>query len=112
MTFEEHRAALITYLRAKVDAEDWHGVSDAANDLRELEAERRGFDRRTEQVEKTLILSSLSAVERAKTQPQSGEECHFNPEKAACFWPQCPTKTHEICKLQWRGSFLKRGGNY
>lgn len=41
MTYEEHRRTLIEYLKAKVDREDWHGVSDAANDLRELEAEQR-----------------------------------------------------------------------
>ena len=38
MTYSEHRAALITYLKAKVVEGDWHGVSDAANDLRVLEA--------------------------------------------------------------------------
>ena len=34
-----HRAALIAYLQEKVQAGDWHGVSDAANDLRVLEAQ-------------------------------------------------------------------------
>lgn len=38
---EKQREALMVYLRAKVDAEDWHAVSDAANDLREVEAELR-----------------------------------------------------------------------
>jgi len=37
------RAILIEYLKAKADAEDWHGVSDAANDLRELDAELKGL---------------------------------------------------------------------
>lgn len=32
------REALINYLRMKVDECDWHAVSDAANDLRVLEA--------------------------------------------------------------------------
>lgn len=36
------RRALIEYLKVKTQAEDWHGVSDAANDLRELEARARG----------------------------------------------------------------------
>lgn len=40
MTYEEHHAALIAYLKVKVDAADWHGVSDAANDLRVLEAQK------------------------------------------------------------------------
>lgn len=38
-----HRFALIAYLRAKVDIEDWHGVADAACDLREIDAEIRGM---------------------------------------------------------------------
>ena len=29
----------LAYLKMKVDERDWHGVSDAATDLRELEAE-------------------------------------------------------------------------
>ena len=37
MTLEEQRDALITYLKAKLEQEDWHGVSDAANDLRVLD---------------------------------------------------------------------------
>ena len=41
MTYEEQRRVLIDYLRAKVDLGDWHGVSDAANDLREIEAAER-----------------------------------------------------------------------
>lgn len=35
---DKHRA-LVTYLRVKTDEEDRHGVSDAANDLRVLEAQ-------------------------------------------------------------------------
>lgn len=38
MTFEERRAALIRDLLGKAVIADWHGVSDAANDLRVLEA--------------------------------------------------------------------------
>jgi len=36
--WNQHRNTLIQYLLAKVEMNDWHGVSDAANDLRELEA--------------------------------------------------------------------------
>lgn len=39
------RIALIGYLRAMVDAEDWHAVSDAACDLREVEVEVRALQR-------------------------------------------------------------------
>lgn len=44
MTYEEQHRRLIEYLESKVAVADWHGVSDAANDLRELEAEKRGRD--------------------------------------------------------------------
>lgn len=40
MKYEEHHRALVEYLKAKVDQADWHGVSDAANDLRVLEAQK------------------------------------------------------------------------
>jgi hypothetical protein len=37
MTVKEQHTALVEYLKAKVAVADWHGVSDAANDLRVLE---------------------------------------------------------------------------
>lgn len=39
--FEKAREILITYLLLKIEQRDWHGVSDAANDLRVLEAEQK-----------------------------------------------------------------------
>jgi len=36
--YNRQRNTLIGYLRHKTDICDWHGVSDAANDLRVLEA--------------------------------------------------------------------------
>lgn len=41
MNYALRHAALITYMQAKIAGEDWHAVSDAANDLREIEAEQR-----------------------------------------------------------------------
>lgn len=38
MTPAEQHATLVAYLRMKVEQRDWHAVSDAANDLREIEA--------------------------------------------------------------------------
>lgn len=38
MTPQERHRSLIEYLKAKVHERDWHGVSDAANDLRVIEA--------------------------------------------------------------------------
>ncbi len=35
----DRREVLISYLKMKVEECDWHGVSDAANDIRVLEAE-------------------------------------------------------------------------
>lgn len=33
-----NREIMVAYLELKVAEEDWHGVSDAANDLREMDA--------------------------------------------------------------------------
>ena len=55
MTYEEHHATLVAYLKAKVDIQDWHGVSDAANDLRVLEAQTlRNSDGRTDRESQAL----------------------------------------------------------
>ncbi len=35
----DYHQTLIAYLLTKVEQRDWHGVSDAANDLRVLEAQ-------------------------------------------------------------------------
>jgi hypothetical protein len=39
MSLDEQHSCLMTYLLAKFLQRDWHGVSDAANDLRVLEAQ-------------------------------------------------------------------------
>lgn len=39
LSLYERRALYIRYLLMKVEESDWHGVSDAANDLRELDVE-------------------------------------------------------------------------
>ena len=38
----ESRKTMVDYLLLCVKREDWHGVSDAANDLRVIEAEALG----------------------------------------------------------------------
>lgn len=38
MTPEERHDVMVAYLRCRLDEWDWHGVQDAASDLRELEA--------------------------------------------------------------------------
>jgi len=40
----ERRAVLREYLAEVTKEEDWHGVMDAAADLREVDAELRGLD--------------------------------------------------------------------
>lgn len=40
-TLYDRRAVYVQYARHRIDDEDWHGVSDAANDLRELDVEIR-----------------------------------------------------------------------
>lgn len=37
MTLSEQKKLMIEYMKLKMAEEDWHGVCDAANDLRELE---------------------------------------------------------------------------
>lgn len=39
VSYPHQRDILVRYLLAKVAVADWHGVSDAANDLRVLEAQ-------------------------------------------------------------------------
>ena len=48
-----NRQILILYLLAKVEEEDWHGVSDAANDLREYDAFQRATHTRYQGIDKT-----------------------------------------------------------
>ncbi len=40
---EEWRPILVKYLEQKFKAEDWHGVQDAASDLRDLDSELDGL---------------------------------------------------------------------
>ena len=39
MSPEQRKNFMITYLKLKVEEQDWHGVADAAMDLREIEVE-------------------------------------------------------------------------
>lgn len=43
----ERRGAMNAYLKLKVDEQDWHGVADAAMDLREIDAEMLGLKNAT-----------------------------------------------------------------
>jgi hypothetical protein len=37
-SFQVQKEVMLEYLQVAIAIEDWHGVSDIANDLRELEA--------------------------------------------------------------------------
>jgi hypothetical protein len=39
--FDVQKEILIDYMRVMIALQDWHGVSDVANDLRELEAKHK-----------------------------------------------------------------------
>ena len=39
-SFEVQKEVMLEYLQVAIAIEDWHGVSDLANDLRELEAKQ------------------------------------------------------------------------
>ena len=41
LDYETQRAILLEYMQVMIARGDWHGVSDAANDLRVLEAEEK-----------------------------------------------------------------------
>lgn len=40
---EKHWEVLVSYLKAKVEVQDWHGASDACNDLRDTESEIKAY---------------------------------------------------------------------
>lgn len=43
LQLDERRSKMIQYLLLKVDEQDWHGVADAAMDLRDIDAEELGY---------------------------------------------------------------------
>lgn len=41
MTIQERMDFMIKYMQVKIEERDWHGVADAAMDLREMEVEAK-----------------------------------------------------------------------
>jgi hypothetical protein len=41
MDYKEQKRIMLEYLQMKILHEDWHGVADAAMDLREMEAKNQ-----------------------------------------------------------------------
>lgn len=42
---EQRKAQMVQYLLLKVDEQDWHGVADAAMDIRDIESEKLGYEK-------------------------------------------------------------------
>ena len=43
-TLMDRKILMINYLQMKVAEKDWHGVQDAASDLRDIESEIKGLE--------------------------------------------------------------------
>lgn len=73
------RTILIEYLLAKVGQEDWHAVSDAANDLRELDA--RISAKKELELERARNLREMSDQLQAQVFGQDSytEKCSSDP---------------------------------
>lgn len=87
MTYDEHRAILIAYLKAKIELSDWHGVSDAANDLRVLEATPQiGMSRQErDQAAFDRIAERIQAEERGTRHPSASWAGVSNPTEQPDF---------------------------
>lgn len=44
---ENRKQQMIRYLLLKVEEQDWHGTADAAMDIRDIEAEKIGYEKAT-----------------------------------------------------------------
>ena len=63
--YQTQRAILIEYMRVMIARSDWHGVSDAANDLRVLEAEQKNsMSERNIQISDTKLAESSQAIDQ------------------------------------------------
>lgn len=43
MTFDEKKKIMLEYLRLAIEEKDWHGIADAAMDLRDYENFEKGY---------------------------------------------------------------------
>lgn len=89
MTYEEHRRALIEYLKVKVELADWHGVSDAANDLRVMEAAPPPVQSREDRnlAAFSRIAERMAAEESRK---QQTNYCHIPAESKFIYASEKP----------------------
>lgn len=42
--YQERKEQMIAYLKLKLEEQDWHGVQDAASDIRDIESEMKGYE--------------------------------------------------------------------
>ena len=56
------RDTLVEYINMKVLQEDWHGVADAAMDLRDLDAFESGIKHAHDEQEESTLLKSMGAL--------------------------------------------------
>ena len=54
ISLKERKKIMIEYLRLKLSEEDWHGVQDAASDLREIEVELRLMENQNNALSRSL----------------------------------------------------------
>jgi len=62
---QTQRTILMDYMQVMIDRSDWHGVSDAANDLRVLEAEQKNsMSKRNIQISDTKLAESSQPIDQ------------------------------------------------
>lgn len=89
MNYHAERHALIEYLRVKLVANDWHAVSDAANDLRVLDAQWSAIPKTADKPFQSYF--GDSAVDKP--------ESTYRAETGACD-PKPVCATQEIQKIR------------
>jgi hypothetical protein len=91
MTYEEHHAALVAYLMAKVSIKDWHGVRDAAVDIEILEAQKRTktwVEQQAPDPQDVGLVQALQRMARQEICPKCGQK---------------PYDGHDMCSGSWSG---------
>ena len=80
------RERLKDYLLDRFYREDWHGVSDAANDLRELDAEQRGINHAV----KVKSTGEVHAGRGSRVETSGGEGTVYVNGERVCCRRSCP----------------------
>ena len=64
ISLKAQKESLISYMKSKIDAEDWHAIQDAASDIREIEAKLEVYDLAFKQEAEMTARMSLGEVKR------------------------------------------------